>query len=96
MKQRERKSLKCSAKKLCTMGTSILLTIILLLTVVPLGVSGATDNLTAESTSSAQLQSQLSDSGKYTVQQVANELFGDVNISRIHYSFWMAQTQRRY
>ena len=65
-----------------------------------MGVSAATDNLTAESTSSAQLQSQLSDSGKYTVQQVANELFGDVkhalSASGIVYSRTLGGDNRRY
>lgn len=87
MRKRENRSLKFSMKKLSCFILSMVLIISFSVMSVPLTVSAQTNELSDTNRSSTQLENTLSDSANFTVEQVADELFGDVNIKSSEYLY---------
>ena len=87
MRKQENRTLKCSMKKLSCVILSMLLMISFTVMSVPLTVSAQTNELSGANISSTQLQNTISDSVNYTIDQVADELFGEVNIKSSEYLY---------
>lgn len=87
MRMRKNRSLKFSMKKLSCFILSMVLIISFSVMSVPLTVSAQTNELSDTNISSTQLENTLSDSANFTVEQVADELFGDVNIKSSEYLY---------
>ena len=85
MKARKSKYLKCSMRKWCVVFLCVLA--IISTGCASIAVSAQSENLLATDTTTLQPQSQIGASGKYTIKQVANEMFGDVNIKKCEYLY---------
>ena len=87
MRKRENRSLKFSMKKLSCFILSMVLIVLFSLMSVPLAVSAQTNELSDTNISLTPLENTLTDSANFTIEQVADEMFGDINIKSSEYLY---------
>lgn len=87
MNKRKNKSAKYGMKKMVLLFLSLLLVFSFSVTNIPYVASAQAKEVVLENTDTIQLQDKISASCKYTVEQVTNELFGEVNIKNCEYLY---------